>query len=202
MGDSGDVDGWTHLVHKFEHKGLPVPPVPEALRPRLRRQGSWCWTTREVDTREMYLFRPHPLVEVLGPDAPEYVAVSHDGHGLNSYAITYHLVYRGLALFVQVAWGGIYMDADRQAAMLAEAFGRVEALVERVESLTIRPDRRLVCLHSAMRGTGVCGWLLAGGAIEDPAEALGHLLATARLAPHAAFDVADRFLEVAHRFHT
>jgi hypothetical protein len=97
--------GWQSLVESFEAERLPVPPVPSTLRAALRQQESWCWATREVSSTDMYLFRPYPVHGVFAGQATDHVAVNHSGHGVNSYAITYQLVYRGLAIFTQVAWG-------------------------------------------------------------------------------------------------
>ena len=51
--------------------------------------------------------------EVVKEDLEDYVAVSHAGHGVNSYSINYALVSGSLGLFLQTLWGGVYMDADR-----------------------------------------------------------------------------------------
>ena len=53
----------------------------------------------------MYMFEDY-ISEALIGTAPDYVAFCHAGHGMNSYAINYHLVDGPLALFVQAPWGG------------------------------------------------------------------------------------------------
>lgn len=47
---------WREMALIFEASGLPVPPVPESLRPRLRTIERWCWATEKVSPTEMYLF--------------------------------------------------------------------------------------------------------------------------------------------------
>jgi hypothetical protein len=161
---------WSEMVQGFESMGLPVPPVPAALRPRLLAHGSVCWATREITGFDMYFWTMAEAEEVLAGRASEYVAVSHSGHGVNSYAVTYHLVYRGLALFMQEAWGGIYMDNHAQAAKLADMFDRCAGLVgwcERQPS-DRPPERWLLCLDSRMRGTSACGWVPASGVDDGP----------------------------------
>jgi hypothetical protein len=160
------VDGWTDLVETFRSRGLPVPPVPASLRPALKRRGPWCWATSDgVTGLGMYSWSMEEVEAVLtGQGARHsYLAVSHAGHGINSYAVTYHLVYLGLAVFLQDGWGGIYMDNDAQAASLADMFRRCQALIERWDTQPQPPGRGLLCIESRLRGTAACGWVAADG---------------------------------------
>ncbi len=111
------------LAAAFRNAGLPVPPVPASLRDALRVRDLWLWSTVEVDRMDMYLFTRYP-VELLAPDAPDYIAISHGGHGMSSYSINYQLVLGPLAVFVQVAWGGVYEDQNRQAGLMRDRFAR------------------------------------------------------------------------------
>ena len=106
VGPANDYEG---MLATFRSAGLPEPPIPEAFRAELRRVEDWCWATRPIDPMEMYMFREYPA-EVLSVDVPDYVAVSHAGHGVNSFAVSLHLVYGSLALFTQTLWGGVYTD--------------------------------------------------------------------------------------------
>jgi hypothetical protein len=97
--------------------------------------------------------------EVLLGSAPEYVAVSHAGHGANSYALNYHLVLGGLAVFVQAPWGGAYVDADRAAAEVRSRFEGLASLIDLAGSRTRTRDRTypvLIVLDSRFRGIGLC----------------------------------------------
>jgi hypothetical protein len=173
---------WDELVTTFTASGLPVPPVPEPLRSALRAPERWCWTTRDIDPMRMYLFEPEFLADVLAGRAPDYAAVSHAGHGTNSYALNYHLVHGDLAVLMQVGWGGVYTDNAAAAARLGELWRRCEALLARPA-----PTRngRIVCVYSDIRGISACGPV--GGGI-------GGFLATHHTAGAAAFDVAARLL--------
>jgi hypothetical protein len=46
------------------------------------------------------------------PDHPSYIALSHGGHGVNSWCLTCQLVLPNLGLFARTAWGGIYKDVE------------------------------------------------------------------------------------------
>jgi hypothetical protein len=109
----------------------------------------------------MFLFRPYPVHGVFAGQATDYVAVNHSGHGVNSYAITYQLVYRGLAIFTQVAWGGIYTDNAAAARRLADVFDSCQNLIRLVDEREFTPDspQRLLCLDSEFRDVSAVGWI-------------------------------------------
>jgi hypothetical protein len=99
---------------KFRDSGLPFPPLPKELASSFRRFDRWHWGTRELDRMSMYFFEPFQSIWAQGvPD--DYMAVSHGGHGANSYFLTYHLVYRPIAVMFQTGWGGACGDADLDA---------------------------------------------------------------------------------------
>ena len=138
--------------------GLPHPPIPASLAPTLSLQEPWCWSTRDIDPMAMYMFGEYPAEVLLGM-APEYVAVSHAGHGVNSYALNYHIVLGGLAAFVQVLWGGVYGDAEADAAAVRDRFDRLARLIDLAAQSGSEsgPDYPvLIVLDSAFRGVGVC----------------------------------------------
>ncbi|WP_327000043.1 hypothetical protein OHA72_33555 [Dactylosporangium sp. NBC_01737] len=174
-----DGSVWDELVARFTASGLPVPPVPEVLRPALRTPQPWCWSTRDIDPMRMYLFESGFLVDVLAGRAPDYVAVSHAGHGTNSYAVNFHLVHGNLAVLMQVGWGGIYTDNAAAARRLANLWRRCEALHDPAGA------RRVVCVYSDIRGVSACG--PAGGDVHG-------FLGAHHTAGEAAFDTAERLL--------
>jgi hypothetical protein len=103
------------LATTFAKAGLSVPPVPERFRDELRQFGEWFFSTREIERGDMYTLRGL-FEEALDGDVPDYLAISHSGHGVNSYVLTYALVTPSLVVMVQTPWGGAYMDRERQAA--------------------------------------------------------------------------------------
>lgn len=178
---------WDALGATFTSSGLPIPPVPEALRPALRAPAPWCWTTRDLDPMRMYLFAPEFLADVLAGRAPDHVAVSHAGHGTNSYALNYHLVHGNLAVLMQVAWGGVYTDNAAAARRLADLWRRCDALLTRGPRAG---TGRVACVYSDLRGISACGPV-------PPPERGGDVqgfLAGHRTTGTAAFDVAERLL--------
>jgi ribonuclease HI len=143
----------------FENAELTLPPVPKELQPALRRVDEWAYASRDITPMDMYMFGRY-LVEAVTSDIGDYVAFSHAGHGTNSYAINYHLVLGPLALFVQVGWGGAYMDNQDQARRIKECFSRCLELVEvlRDSERALRWPR-LIVAQSELRPINIAAWL-------------------------------------------
>lgn len=105
--------------------GVAVPPVPEVLRPLLQRQSEHTYATLKPPL-SMYDALHWGFSERL----PDFVAVGHAGHGVNSYLLSYALGLGPLRLVVQVGYGGAYMAlADSQEAATA-AFAEVARVLE------------------------------------------------------------------------
>jgi hypothetical protein len=155
-GVANDLD---EMCRRFQGAGLTVPPVPSALRPSVRKLGDWVFATREVDPMAMYLFRdPAAMVT----DTPDFVAVSHAGHGVNSYSINYQLRYGPVAVCAQVAWGGVYSDPETTAADVRQMFDHCARLIAAVEATTPRFEgsaRCLLVVQSDFRRASLCHWL-------------------------------------------
>jgi hypothetical protein len=164
-GDIEPVDGVTDLAATFTAAGLPVPPIPAGLGPALIRRDEWLWATREVDRLEMYIFGRYPG-EILKAPVADYLAISHAGHGVNSYSINYHLVWGPLALFTQIAWGGVYMDNAEAVAEMTAQFAGIAALLPLAEARAATWDgtRRLLVLQSTFRFAAACQWFRPGDA--------------------------------------
>jgi hypothetical protein len=156
----------------FADAGLTLPPIPGRFANELRTVEEWCFATREINPMAMYLFDDYIREALLGT-APDYLAFCHAGHGINSYAITYHLVDGPLALFVQAPWGGGYSNTEKEAGALAAQFTRCAALIEAVDRAKARglsgPPGRLVVVESMLRGDFRWGWV--DGPLDDEAAA-------------------------------
>jgi hypothetical protein len=150
----------SELEELFEEAGLVPPPIPHSLSPRLRRIDKWAYGTRDVEPMRMYSFEyPH---EALLGNVGNYVAFCHAGHGVNSYAINYHVVFGPLAVFLQVGWGGVYMNAKEQAAKIEGWFDLCGELIYLVEQRGPVRDiawPRLIVIQSDFRNANVVGWL-------------------------------------------
>lgn len=145
----------------FRGAGLLAPPVPQRLAATFVRHGDWFFATRDPPGH-MYNVAWF-AAEVATALVDDYVAVAHAGHGVNSYAISYALVYGPLAIFTQCGWGGVYMDQTDSTHAVNEMFELCSALIKAVDQLeaATRPaPARLIVLDDQFTGAGgFCTWL-------------------------------------------
>jgi hypothetical protein len=119
--------GWVDLCLTFGNAGLSVPPIPKDHRERLIAHGEWFWSTRAgINSFEMYRFSY--AKEILDGPVDDYSAVSHSGHGVNSYSINVSIVKAPLAVIFQHSWGGIYSNPVMEFAKIATCFAEMQLL--------------------------------------------------------------------------
>src|SRR6266568_8303182 len=112
----------------FQEAGLTFPIIPEDLAEQLKEQAKWLFSTREISTW------PYNLQHYVGEaNEEDYVILSHSGHGVNSYAIQYYLVYKTLRMFLHLGWGGAYMDAKADATKIYESFALANEIIPMVQ---------------------------------------------------------------------
>jgi hypothetical protein len=158
---AGDT-GWIDLLRTFAAASLPAPPVPAAFHAQLMRRSAWCWSTVPIDPMKMYFLEP----AVRGREgAREYAAVSHAGHGVNSYGLNFYLVTGSLGIFIQHGWGGIYSDPQHSTAQIARTY---VLLNELLSSLKPMDDRtRHVLIYSDFRRVGTYLQVAAGSVLPS-----------------------------------
>jgi hypothetical protein len=146
--------GYEDMDATLHDAQLPHPPIPAAFKAELVRRGPWVWATRPIVPERMYLFREYVDEASVGI-VDDYLAVSHAGHGVNSYGLNYHLVYGPVALFTQNGWGGAYMDPAERRARVAATFACAAQLVAVVEARwdfeSPRSAQRLIVTYSDFR---------------------------------------------------
>jgi hypothetical protein len=144
----------------FTREALPFPPLPPAMTPALIQCSDNVFATRKLE-QTPYLLE-HFRGEVRREVVADYAIVGFDGHGVNSWAVHYYLVDDALALFIQLAWGGVYTDAAEARELIAEAFEWAARLQERVREASKRGliprDWRLLVVASEFAEPG-WAWL-------------------------------------------
>jgi hypothetical protein len=148
----------------FEREGLPVPPVPAALAALLRPHHRTLFATRPLKTSPYYL-EPYLAELEADPALPAYAIVGFDGHGINSWAAHCYLVSGAAALFIQLPWGGAYLDPEPARADIADVFGWAATVQSRLEAAArqkkIPEGWRLQVAASRLRRAG-WRWLAPG----------------------------------------
>jgi len=138
---SGRSAGIEQARRLFNEAGLLAPPVPDSLAGTFQERGPWTFASRDLGRHSLYAFRRF-VNEGLNANCPEYIAVGHAGHGINSYAMHYFLVYGPVALFLQIPYGGAYMDPAEAVADVNERFGQCARLIEVIDPRRVDPSAR------------------------------------------------------------
>jgi hypothetical protein len=143
----------------------------------LKEQDKWLFSTRAI---EMSPYNLQQYVdEAEGAHVDDYTVLSHSGHGVNSYAIQYYLVFGPLRMFLHLGWGGVYMDADAAAAKIRECFSLADQIVSATRPVGKVSDR-LTIVGSDFYGSY---WVVPGQSphrktsnSKGPAEVLAEVL--------------------------
>jgi hypothetical protein len=167
--EPGEVSPVPTAQAMFEHERLPFPWMPASLAASLQPQGRGWFATRTVEASPYEI--EHFLAEIEArPGVPDYAVVGFDGHGTNSWAVHFYLVCKGLALFIQLPWGGAYLDPEPARAEIAELFGWAEALQSRVmqaRAAGVMPEGMRLQVAASRFGHAGWRWLCADQAAAD-----------------------------------
>ena len=126
--DELDDLGMVEVELRFREAGLPSPPVPVALRGRIRARNEWIFSTR-TGVPDPYALDWY-LDEAAAGWPADYAVVGHDGHGMASWAIHLYVVSGPVGVFIQVPFGGAYTDDTAAAREIGSAFRAAERLLD------------------------------------------------------------------------
>jgi hypothetical protein len=141
----------------FAAEGLPFPPLPADVGGALQEVAPNVFSTRQLEASP-YNLRVYSFEIQTDPAVPNYAVVGFDGHGINSWAVHYYLVEDALALFVQLAWGGAYVEPDEATRAIKGVFAWAEKLQAEVRRARsdglIPPGWRLLVVVSQFAESG------------------------------------------------
>ena len=164
MTQTPDRTGLEAAKEQFVRERLPFPPVPERFARRLQPFGSSVFTTRELE-HGPYAIGVLVAEALDSAPVPEYAVIGFDGYGIESWAVHHVLVQRGLALFLQFAWGGVHLDRDAARRTVTDGFAFARALQgafgRALDQGRVPDDDRLVVSISSFDGSG-WGWVRTG----------------------------------------
>lgn len=136
----------------FREAGLPFPAIPRIFAEQLKERGRWLFSTREIAVSPYNL--DHYVREVEGTQIDDYAMLAHSGHGANSWAIQYYLVYGSLRLFLHLGWGGVYMDAVADTAKIRKCFAFTDEIVTAAQNKAdLEASGRLTIVASDFYGS-------------------------------------------------
>lgn len=150
----------------FARAGLPFPPIPEEWLMGMQRRGEWVYSTEPLPPSGNSIHSPYNIFHYVEDAArrrvSDYVLLAHAGRGSNSYAIHVYVVHGLLMLFLQLEWGGVYMNRDQTIARIAQCFEAAGSLIAEVREAEhagkFASGRRLLVVESDFSG-GFWTWL-------------------------------------------
>lgn len=137
----------------FADVGLLVPPLGPFEIEDVQALGPWHWGTYELVPNEMYMFDVDSVASAILNEG-QLFALSHAGHGLNSYGLNLVTVGGPFAVFVQHGYGGVYTDPLKARLRINEAYTYLHILLE-AEAVPDATNPKWLLLYSEFRGT--CG---------------------------------------------
>jgi hypothetical protein len=162
--DSRDVRASPEAQALFEREELPFPPLPAHLAALLQPHGKALFTTRLLKETP-YGLDPFLAEVEAHPDMPEYAVIGFDGHGVNSWAAHCYLVSHAAALFIQLPWGGAYLDPEPARAEIANVFAWAATLQSKLELASLQqkiPKGWRLQVAASRLGHAGWRWLVAG----------------------------------------
>ncbi|MEM7025869.1 MAG: hypothetical protein AAF637_25295, partial [Pseudomonadota bacterium] len=157
------------LAWRFRQFGLAPPPLPRHLGLRLQEYDDWLFATFEPSGPPYWIERYLDEVAQAWPD--DQLLVSHDGHGVNSWAIHYIAIVGSVACFLQIPWGGAYMNE----ALPRETVNRKLGLAGELLNLPIPSGERVIVLdgfrHQAWSPVATDGQRYSWQETIEPLEA-------------------------------
>ncbi len=168
-------DGPLAAAHAMlQRMDLPLPPLPEAMLGLLVQAGETVFTTN-VGTTSL-ANRVALVARAARGDAVPGIGLSHEGYGSNNWALRFHAVLPPVALFVELPFGGAYMDPEASRLEVEQAWTRAQRLLTVAQASSV--DALVVVDHRGLRGSRWCvagpdpQWREANNAIDDAAAAL------------------------------
>jgi hypothetical protein len=115
---------------RYQENGLRLPPVPRDLVDELDEFADWRWGSEDLnlEDRDGFVEAAHQA------GGEREVAFGHVGHGVSSWWLCYLLKLDALAVYVRLAYGGVYEDADEVVPEINEVTTRLEDLIPAAEA--------------------------------------------------------------------
>ncbi|MCW1838989.1 hypothetical protein [Prosthecomicrobium hirschii] len=151
----------------FAADGLAFPPLPDALAARLVRDAdeTTVFSTRADLPASPYQIEVYTRELARGRAPSDYALIGFAGHGINSWAAHYYRVMPGLALLIQIEWGGAYTDAEMSKALAERLFAWAARMQDKAaaarEAGTLPFEKTLLFVFSPF---GTSGWAWLDGA--------------------------------------
>lgn len=158
----------------YRDEGLRLPPVPHEMVPGLQRTGPWRFASKgaSVDLGDRAAWEAGVRDGTLAP----HVQFGHIGHGVASWNMIYSLVLDSVAIYVRLAYGNAFQDANVARMRFNAAIVTIEEIVVLAEEAKaagkLPESRRVVVIEESNEPDG-------GFVVTDDWKQAEHALAMA-----------------------
>jgi hypothetical protein len=145
-----EPDAHAAAFKMMDSQGLARPPVPENLAAKMQQLTPHLFATCDLPDG---LYQIDQLADnAAAGRLGEFVAFGFQGHGIQSWAFHYALVEGALAVFLQLQWGGVYVDEPVARGRIESALAVVDMLRHDLNRAAaagkLEPAKRLVVLET------------------------------------------------------
>ena len=143
------------LTNTLADEGIVRPPLDVKLGD-INTYGQWSWGTRHLGEAHMYMFDGRMVSRSLARSKP-FFAMTHSGHGANSYGLNVVTSGGPFAAFLQHGYGGVYMDSLDTRLRINAAYTYLRRLFEKAVSRheDTQPLRWLLLFSDFRRQCGI-----------------------------------------------
>lgn len=145
-------NGGRDITATLAEAGLLRPPMGVDAE-TVNTYGKWSWGSRYIPEMALYMFGAGPVVKMLAEDGP-FFAMSHAGHGVNSYGLNVVTTGGPFAVYFQHGYGGVYMSSLESRLRINEAYSYLHVLLG-AAPLTGSTNPRWLLVFSEFRD--ICG---------------------------------------------
>jgi len=138
------------MVESLTAAGIAAPHLGSRQIDELRTFGPWHWGTRYIDPRDLYSFNVDLVASVIAKRGHLF-AMSHAGHGWNSYGLNLVTGQGPIAVFVQHGYGGSFMRPISAQMDINSSYARIATLFDATRARHNEPPRWLL-YRSDFRG--------------------------------------------------
>jgi hypothetical protein len=149
--DQGNGSG---LLPSLGRAGIALPPLGSRELTDVHTYCRWSWGSRYVPGDDLYLFNVDVVAQVLIDDGP-FFALSHGGHGINSYGLSLVTTAGPVAAFVQHGYGGGYMNLVTRLISINTTYSRLRGLFDGLRELPGATTRWLLVFSDFRGGSGL-----------------------------------------------
>lgn len=158
---------WFALEEYARQVGIILPAFPEVFRENLCQKSNHLYASVQQDS----LLEKSSLTlleDLEKKEVENYCIFRFDEHGIASRLLSIYMVYKSLAIFLNLPYGGIGEGVEEQNLVSVKgSLSLFQSILAKLEKKPIEPQKRLVIVfNKRYPGNNGWGWIHTGKKIE------------------------------------